>query len=205
MKTRGDRLKERRKELGLTLREVGEHVGISIAGVRNIELGDVMPALSIGVKLAEILGKSIYWVLDGDEIGARQKIPIVGDTKTGPDRHYMSGDKSFIPAAYIGFDSTPNKIYALNCVCNDLIGFTYGDVLLVSYHENLVYGENVVVVTNGGDVMVRRLARVEKEAGEIHLDNIDISMKRTVLKITDIKFINMIVGSIRSTMVNKKM
>ncbi|MEQ1977011.1 helix-turn-helix domain-containing protein [Xenorhabdus sp. SGI240] len=203
MKTRGERLKQRRKELGLTYREVSEYVGISIAGVRNIELGDVMPKFDVGVKLAEILDKSIYWVLDGAESNERPQIPIVGSTETGPNSLYIEGNKDYIPLAHISFDSTPNKIYALKCESNYLIGFTYGDILLVNFHENLVFGENCIVVTNDGDVMVRRLARVDHESGDVHLDNIDISMKRIVLNISEIKYINMIVGSIRSTMAKK--
>ncbi len=49
MKTRGERLKARRLEMKLTLREVAEAVDISIAGVQNLERGDVMPSLEIGI------------------------------------------------------------------------------------------------------------------------------------------------------------
>ncbi|XQL83032.1 helix-turn-helix domain-containing protein [Escherichia coli] len=51
MKTRGERLKARRLEMKLTLREVAEAVDISIAGVQNLERGDVMPSLEIGIAL----------------------------------------------------------------------------------------------------------------------------------------------------------
>lgn len=37
MKTRGERLKARRLEMKLTLREVAEAVDISIAGVQNLQ------------------------------------------------------------------------------------------------------------------------------------------------------------------------
>ncbi|PAU40886.1 DNA-binding protein, partial [Klebsiella pneumoniae] len=52
MKTRGERLKARRLELKMTLKQVAQSVGISLPGVQNLERGDVMPSLEIGLALA---------------------------------------------------------------------------------------------------------------------------------------------------------
>ncbi len=49
MKTRGERLKARRLELKMTLKQVAQSVGISLPGVQNLERGDVMPSLEIGL------------------------------------------------------------------------------------------------------------------------------------------------------------
>ncbi|WP_407261560.1 helix-turn-helix domain-containing protein [Klebsiella quasipneumoniae] len=49
MKTRGERLKARRLELKMTLKQVAQSVGISLFGVQNLERGDVMPSLEIGL------------------------------------------------------------------------------------------------------------------------------------------------------------
>ncbi len=63
MKTRGERLKARRLELKMTLKQVAQSVGISLPGVQNLERGDVMPSLEIGLAPAKCLRKPVQWIL----------------------------------------------------------------------------------------------------------------------------------------------
>lgn len=93
MKTRGERLKARRLEMKLTLREVAEAVDISIAGVQNLERGDVMPSLEIGIALAKCLRKPVHWVLYGTEYDP-DRIPVIGTTESGPDEEVEAGTGS---------------------------------------------------------------------------------------------------------------
>ncbi len=111
MKTRGERLKARRLEMKLTLREVAEAVDISIAGVQNLERGDVMPSLEIGIALAKCLRKPVHWVLYGTEYDP-DRIPVIGTTESGPDEEWKPGQvpntERFLP-----FISQRNTVYAL--------------------------------------------------------------------------------------------
>ena len=51
----GDRLRRRRKDLGLTLRDVAERAGLSVGFISQIERGIAMPSLSSLVSVARVL------------------------------------------------------------------------------------------------------------------------------------------------------
>ena len=51
----GDRLRQRRKSLGLTLRHVAENAGLSVGFISQIERGIAMPSLSSLVSVARVL------------------------------------------------------------------------------------------------------------------------------------------------------
>lgn len=141
MKTRGERLKARRLEMKLTLREVAEAVDISIAGVQNLERGDVMPSLEIGIALAKCLRKPVHWVLYGTEYDP-DRIPVIGTTESGPDEEWKPGQvpntERFLP-----FISQRNTVYALTISNLTQGNYQPGDFLLVDSALELVPGEDV--------------------------------------------------------------
>ena len=61
----GSRIKERRKELGLTQTQVKELTGISSGTMSDIENGNTLPAAPSLIKLSEALDCSIDWILTG--------------------------------------------------------------------------------------------------------------------------------------------
>lgn len=61
-----DRLKKLRLSRGLTLQQVGEHFGISVASVANWENGKSKPDSRKLSRLAELLGCSVSYLLEGD-------------------------------------------------------------------------------------------------------------------------------------------
>ncbi|WP_227537195.1 helix-turn-helix domain-containing protein [Klebsiella pneumoniae] len=91
MKTRGERLKARRLELKMTLKQVAQSVGISLPGVQNLERGDVMPSLEIGLALAKCLRKPVQWILFGTESDP-DRVPVIGTTESGPDSDWQPGE-----------------------------------------------------------------------------------------------------------------
>ncbi len=80
MKTRGERLKARRLELKMTLKQVAQSVGISLPGVQNLERGDVMPSLEIGLALAKCLRKPVQWILFGTESDP-DRVPVIAQQR----------------------------------------------------------------------------------------------------------------------------
>ncbi len=88
MKTRGERLKARRLELKMTLKQVAQSVGISLPGVQNLERGDVMPSLEIGLATAKCLRKPVQWILFGTESDP-DRVPVIGTTESGPDSDWQ--------------------------------------------------------------------------------------------------------------------
>lgn len=66
MITIGKRIKERRKELHLTLADIKAKTGISTGNLSDIENGNRLPASPTLVQLAEVLQCSTDWILMHD-------------------------------------------------------------------------------------------------------------------------------------------
>ncbi len=62
----GERIKNRRKELGLTQPRIKELTGISSGTMSDIENGKTLPAALSLIKLSQALGCSIDWILTGN-------------------------------------------------------------------------------------------------------------------------------------------
>ena len=60
-----DRLKKLRLSRGLTLQQVGEHFGISVASVANWENGKSQPDSRKLSRLADLLGSNVTYLLEG--------------------------------------------------------------------------------------------------------------------------------------------
>jgi transcriptional regulator with XRE-family HTH domain len=59
----GERLRERRRALGLTLKEAAREAGISTSYLSSIEIGNSVPSLPILARLVGVLGLSLNEVL----------------------------------------------------------------------------------------------------------------------------------------------
>lgn len=196
MKTRGERLKARRIELGLTLKQVSEAVNISLPGVQNLERGDVMPSLVIGLALARCYRKPVEWVLYGTESDP-DRVPVIGTTATGPDSAWQPGEltraERFLP-----FVNQRNSVYAL-MIDGQIHGAAYqpGDFLLADALMTPVPGEDVLACDNSGVIEIFKLARIDGE--QYYLDG--PSQHRVIRGKTDLKFVHQVVGTIKSFMV----
>ncbi|EAW8185630.1 helix-turn-helix domain-containing protein [Salmonella enterica] len=62
----GERIRERRNELGLTQKEIAKHLGRSASAVTQWEIGATLPNGLNLVKLAEILQVDAQWILSGE-------------------------------------------------------------------------------------------------------------------------------------------
>lgn len=195
MKTRGERLKARRLELKMTLKQVAESVGISLPGVQNLERGDVMPSLEIGVALARCLRKPVKWILFGTESDP-ERVPVIGTTESGPDSDWQPGEPANTER-FLPFVSQRNTVYAL--AVGNLIQHNYqpGDVILADSTLTPVPGEDVLVCDNGGKISIQRLARFDEE--HYYLDG--ANSQRVIHEKSDLQFVHQIVGTIKSFMV----
>lgn len=74
----GQRIKKRRKELGLTQTMIQEQTGISSGNLSCIERGDKLPSALAIIRLSEILHCSTDWILKGspapDQIFQQEEI-----------------------------------------------------------------------------------------------------------------------------------
>lgn len=195
MKTRGERLKERRLELGMTLQQVAKSVDISLPGVQNLERGDVMPSLKIGLALAKCLRKPVQWILFGTESDP-DRVPVIGTTESGPDSDWQPGEPANTER-FLPFISQRNTVYALTVGNQIQHNYQPGDVILVDSTLTPVPGEDVLVCDNGGKILIQRLARFDDE--HYYLDS--ANSQRIIHQKSDLQFVHQIVGTIKSFMV----
>lgn len=195
MKTRGERLKARRLELKLTLKQVAEAVGISLPGVQNLERGDVMPSLEIGWKLAKCLRKPAQWILYGTETDP-DRVPVIGTTESGPDKDWQPGEPASTEE-FLPFASQRDTVYALTVRNQIQRNYQPGDVILVDSSLTLVPGDDVLVCEKNGEITIQRLARFDEQ--HYYLDS--ANSQRVIHDKSDLQFVHQIVGTIKSFMV----
>ncbi|MFR0644290.1 helix-turn-helix domain-containing protein [Enterobacter hormaechei] len=195
MKTRGERLKARRLELKLTLKQVAEAVGISLPGVQNLERGDVMPSLEIGLSLAKCLRKPVQWILYGTESDP-DRVPVIGTTESGQDRDWQPGEPANTER-FLPFVSQRSTVYALTVGNQIQRNYQPGDVILVDSSLTLVPGEDVLVCEKNGEITIQRLARFDDQ--HYYLDS--ANSQRVIHDKSDLQFVHQVVGTIKSFMV----
>lgn len=197
---RGERLKQRRIELGFTMRQAAELLDLSVSGVQNLEKDEVMPNLKLGMAIGRIYNKSLQWIVDGVDV-IEDKIPILGNTQAGPDAFWKKidyHDNNF--HEYIKFNSMGRKLYGLR-VMGDSMSILYpeGDIILIDPEIEPIIGEDVIIKFKTGEIMIKRLLRFDKDY--IYLDSLNDNFKRMIRLKNDIEFIHTIVGSIKSFMI----
>ncbi len=195
MKTRGERLKARRLELKMTLKQVAQSVGISLPGVQNLERGDVMPSLEIGLALAKCLRKPVQWILlvlnlilTAFLLLAQQKVVRIATGSRGEP----ANTERFLP-----FVSQRETVYALTVGNQVQHNYQPGDVVLVDSALTPVPGEDVLVCDKDGKISIQRLARFDDE--RYYLDG--VNSQRVIHEKSDLQFVHQIVGTIKSFMI----
>lgn len=196
---RGERLKKRRIELGLTMRETAELLGISVSGVQNLEKNQVMPNLKLGMAISHVYKKSLQWVVDGTD-NIENKIPIIGNTQTGPIIDYKNCDLDNNLHEFIRISSHGKNLYGLRVV-GDTTNMQYseGDILIIDSAMEPIVGEDIFIKFKSEQFVIKRLARFDNE--NIYLDSLNENYKRIVRQKNEIEFIHTIIGSIKSFMV----
>ena len=62
-----ERLRSARKAAGMTMKELGQKVGCAEATISHYELGRNEPPQEVLIKMAEVLGVSVSWLMGVDE------------------------------------------------------------------------------------------------------------------------------------------
>lgn len=70
----GKRIKQRRKELGLTQAMIQQQTGISAGNLSDFERGDKLPSALSLLRLSEALNCTTDWILKGTGAAANQEI-----------------------------------------------------------------------------------------------------------------------------------
>lgn len=160
-------LKERRLELGLTMLQVANAVGVSEATVSRWESGNIANMRRDRIaKLAKILQlrPSAIMGLDGDEenhvITSGVKIPVLGYVKAGIPIEAVED--------IIDYEEIPQKMadngeyFALSIKGDSMEPkISEGDVVIVRKQSYVENGETAVVLINGSDATVKKFYKTD--------------------------------------------
>src|SRR5215207_2467660 len=91
----GERVRELRRERGLTLEALAERSGVSRAMISKVERGEKNPTLVVAAKVAEGLGVSLSQLVGFDErreviVVPRGRQMVMRDSRTGFERRLLS-------------------------------------------------------------------------------------------------------------------
>ena len=89
-----DRLRGRRKSLGLSQAEIARRLGIDQSTVAKWETGPNSPRTAVMQRLAEVLDVSIAWLLAGDEAGTLPQPVMPAGERGGRDLPILSTTSS---------------------------------------------------------------------------------------------------------------
>ena len=157
----GDKIKDRRLELDLTLEEVGNLVGVAKSTVMKWENEDIenMRRDKI-VLLAEALKVSPLWIMgidEDDDVNVDTvELPIVGQISCG--------NGMFVFEEILGHERTPKdwlnggEYFYLRAKGDSMTGarINNGDLLLIRKQSDVENGEIAAVLIDNEEVMLKR-------------------------------------------------
>lgn len=151
-----DRMKQKRRECGLTQFELAEKLHISRSALAMWEIGKTEPTSDMYAKMSMIFGCSVGYLMgtEDDPNGMQTvHIPIIGDTAAGmpivANREYDE---------YIDVPMDGKKFDAAVRVTGDSMEPNYriGDLALVRYQDDVLDGQ-IAVVCIDDEVTLKRV------------------------------------------------
>lgn len=191
------KLKNKRKELGLTMLEVAQKVGVSEATVSRWESGDIanMRRDKI-VLLANALNVTPAYIMGYEEMDTNNKypsptitedyvtFPVIGEIAAGYDHIAIEdwkGDKIDIPVSYLKGRSK-NDFFVLSVTGNSMYPmYQEGDKVLILKQSTLNYSGDIGAVLYDGENAT--LKKVEYVPGEDWMKLIPINPNVPPIKI----------------------
>lgn len=161
--TIGDKLRQRRKEVGLSLKEVADKVGVAEATVSRWERGDIANMKrNFIVQYAKALSVSPMFLLElTEETSARDegqtKIPLYSYVSAG--RGALTSDSNIEGYVSLSNELVGTGDYFALRVRGDSMEPTIcdRDIVIVRSQETANDGDTVVAVVNGDEGFVKRL------------------------------------------------
>ncbi|MBQ5326141.1 MAG: helix-turn-helix domain-containing protein [Oscillospiraceae bacterium] len=162
-------IKKRRKELGITLEEIGEYVGVSKTTVQRWESGNISNMRRDRIKkLSEILQIDADMLLG---INMQQnefvKIPVIGKVDTGTPIAEQADIKGY---EYVPKEWTENDtIFAFEIDGDSMEPrIVEGDIVIVHSQKDVENGETAVVMIEG-EVTCKRV--IKHSEGVVFMSN----------------------------------
>lgn len=169
MKT-GDRIRQRRKELGLTAEQVAEKLGKNRATIYRYESNEIENLPSAVLEpLAEVLSTTpanlMGWDVEEHSNNSKRsigiKIPVLGKISAGLP---LYATEDIIDYEEISEEQNrTGEFFCLQINGSSMEPrMTTGDVVVVRKQKNVENGEIAVVIVNGNDATVKKVKHTEE-------------------------------------------
>ena len=161
--TIGEKIRHRRQQMGFSVRELAEKVGVSHATLskweRGLTKGISDPDL---VRISEVLDCNVLWLLDLDdaitldgvlsEVPATRTVPIIGEIACGDP---ILAVENHDGAANVPEGSAAD--FALRCTGDSMINARIfpGDLVLIAQQSDVEDGEIAAVLLEGETTLKR--------------------------------------------------
>lgn len=157
-------LKQRRKELGLTLLQIAKAVGVSEATVQRWESGNIkslrhenLVRLSAALRLspATLMGWSVSGALPNNIVPteAMKKVPLIGDIACGTP---ILAEENITD--YVDIPGHIHADYALTCHGDSMInvGVRDGDIVYIRKQDMVENGQVAAVIIGDEEATLKR-------------------------------------------------
>jgi phage repressor protein C with HTH and peptisase S24 domain len=209
-----DRIRRRRKELGLSQAELGRRVGVSTQTVQQWEETDeakrTAPRTARRKKVADALEVTLLWLEYGDDLpgyvmeerakyadnvaAGMRPIPVIGFAIATPEQDGYFDDMGYPPGAGQGYIVWPTKdrnAYALEVKGDSMQPrIRPGERIVVEPGTQVHPGDDVVVRTVDGRKMVKQL--LLQRGGEVTLGSINQAHRQTTISVEHIESIHFV-------------
>lgn len=152
-------IRNRRKELNITLEEIGEYVGVSKATVQRWETGGIANMRRDRIKkLCEILQIEPQQLIGAEEKPLFAKIPVFGSVAAGVPitaQENITGYEE-VPSAWAENDT----LFALELKGDSMEPrMLSGDVVIVRKQEDIQSGEIAIVMVGDEEATCKKVAK----------------------------------------------
>ena len=158
----GNRIKLRRKELGLTLQQLGDKIGVEASTVRKWENNIIQNIKTDKIsKIASALGVTINYIINdsrSDQSNKAIKIPILGTVIAGIP---ISAIEEIIGWEEISPKLASQGEYFALVIKGDSMSSTMdaGDVVIVHKQQDVNSGDIAIVCVNGDEATCKKIIK----------------------------------------------
>lgn len=158
----GNRIKLRRKELGLTLQQLGDKIGVEASTVRKWENNIIQNIKTDKIsKIASALGVTINYIIDdsrSDQSNKAIKIPILGTVIAGIP---ISAIEEIIGWEEISPKLASQGEYFALKIKGDSMSPTMdeNDIVIVKKQNNISSGDIAIVCINGDEATCKKIIK----------------------------------------------
>lgn len=163
----GKRIKELRKQKGLTQMQLADELNVEFSNVSKWELGKNDPSKELIAKMAKLFNVSIEYLLGISDTTtpdtlptATVKIPLLGNIAAGQPIEAVENVEDYV---YISEDMARRGTYfALKVKGNSMEPRIYeGDIAIIRHQAMVNNGEIAAVKVNGDDVTLKKVEYVK--------------------------------------------